>query len=59
MPRATRQFTTQRSHLVEGEGELAKETEEDSRHHHPEEMETHLVVNIDRWVSLMVMYKGL
>ena len=63
MPSATRlemeEETTRRSCLVEGEEELAKEMEEDSRHHHPEEMEINLVVNIDRRVSLMVMYKGL
>ena len=51
--------TTRRSRLVEGEEELVKETEEDSHHHHPEEMEINLVVNIDRRVSLMVMYRGL
>ena len=49
--------TTQRSRL--GEEELVKEMEEDHRRRHPEEMETNLVVNIDRRVSLMVMYKGL
>ena len=48
---------TRRSHLVEVEEELAKEMEEDS-HHHPEEMEINIVVNIDRRVSLMVTLKG-
>ena len=43
-----------RSRLGEGEEELVKEMEEDQR---PEEMETNLVVNLDRWVSLMVMYR--
>ena len=49
---------TRRSHLAEVEEELPREMEEDSHHHHPEEMEISLVVNIDRWVSLMVMYRG-
>ena len=40
------------------EEELAKETEEDSHRHHPEEMEINLVVNTDRWVSLMVTLPG-
>ena len=35
---------TQWSHLVEGEEELDKETEEDHSHHRLEEMETNLVV---------------
>ena len=48
---------TRRSRLVEGEEELVKETEEGSHHHHPEEMEINLVVNTDRRVSLMVMYR--
>ena len=39
------------------EEELAKETGEGS-HHHPEETEINLVVNIDRRVSLMVTLKG-
>ena len=34
-----------------------KEREEDHRRHHPEEMEINLVVNTDRRVSLMVMYR--
>ena len=49
---------TRKSCLVEGVEQQAKEMEEDSRHHHPEEMEISLVVNMDRQVSLMVMYKG-
>ena len=44
---------TRRSPLVEGEEEM----EEGSHHHHPEEMEINLVVNTDRRVSLMVMYR--
>ena len=45
---------TRRSRL-EGMGEkLAKETEEGSHRHHPEEKEINLVVNTDRRVSLMV-----
>ena len=47
--------TTRRSRL--GEEELVKETEEDHRRHRPEEMEINLVVNPDRRVSLMVMYR--
>ena len=50
---------TRRSRLVEVEEELAKEMVEESHRHHPEEMEINLVVNIDRRVSLMVMYRGL
>ena len=50
---------TRRSCLVEVEEELAKEMEEGSHHHHLEGMEINLVANIDRRVSLMVMYKGL
>ena len=47
---------TRRSCLVEVEEELAKEMEEGSHHHHLEGMEINLVANIDRRVSLMVMY---
>ena len=63
MPNATRPEmggeTTWRSRLGEGEEELVKEMEEDHRCCRPEEMETNLVVNIDRRVSLMVMYRVL
>ena len=47
--------TIRRSRL--GEEELVKETEEDHRRHRPEEMEINLMVNLDRRVSLMVMYR--
>ena len=50
---------TRRSRLVEVEEEPAKEMEEGSHHCCPEEMEINLVVNTDRRISLMVMYKGL
>ena len=46
-----------RSRPEEVEEELVKEREEDHRRHRPEEMESSLVVNIDRRVSLMVMYR--
>ena len=49
--------TTRRSRLEEVEEELVKEREEDHRRHRPEETESSLVVNIDRRVSLMVMYR--
>ena len=45
--------TTRKSRLVEEEP--SKETEEDHHIHHPEEMETNLVLHPDRRVSLMVM----
>ena len=61
MPSATRPEmggeTIQRSRLAGVEEELAKEMEEGS-HHYQEEMEINLVVNTDRRVSLMVMYRG-
>ena len=61
MPNATRPEmggeTTWRSRLGEGEEELVKEMEEDHRCCRPEEMETNLVVNIDRRVSFMAMYR--
>ena len=50
--------TIQRSRLAGVEEELAKEMEEGSHHHHPEEMEINLVVNTDRQVSLMVTLLG-
>ena len=46
-----------RSRPEEVEEELVKEREEDHRRHRPEETESSLVVNIDRRVSLMVMYR--
>ena len=56
-PPRDRGETTQRSCLGGVEEEMAKEMEEGS-HHHPEEMESNLVVNIDRRVSLMVTLPG-
>ena len=59
MHATTRQMMTEEmtrtSHLVEGEP--AKEMEEDHHICHPEEMETSLVLHLDRWVSLMGMYR--
>ena len=49
---------TQGSHLEEEELVKEKEKEEDHHHHRrPEEMDLNLVVNTDRRVSLMVMYR--
>ena len=57
-PRDGREMTW-RSRLEGVEEELAKETEEDSHHYHPEEMQINLVVITDRRVSLMVTLPGL
>ena len=46
-----------RSRPEEVEEELVKEREEDHRRHRPEVTESSLVVNIDRRVSLMVLYR--
>ena len=49
--------TTRRSCLEEVEEELVKEREKDRRRRHLAETESILMVNIDRRVSLMVMYR--